>query len=46
MTGLKIANGGGRSEVQAAHIWSVEDGGPDAIQNGIAFSTWSDGERA
>ncbi len=38
VTGLKIVNGGGRSEVQAAHIWSVEDGGPDAIQNGIALS--------
>jgi putative restriction endonuclease len=38
VTGLKIVNGGGRYEVQAAHIWSVEDGGPDAIQNGIALS--------
>ena len=24
--------------MQAAHIWSVEDGGPDAIQSGIALS--------
>ena len=31
VTGLKIVNGHGRSEVQAAHIWSVEDGGPDAL---------------
>jgi putative restriction endonuclease len=38
VTGLKIVNGHGRSEVQAAHIWSVEDGGPDAVQNGIALS--------
>lgn len=38
ITGLKIINGGGRSEVQAAHIWSVESGGPDVIQNGIALS--------
>jgi putative restriction endonuclease len=38
VTGLKIVDGHGRSEVQAAHIWSVEDGGPDAVQNGIALS--------
>ena len=38
VSGLKIVNGGGRSEVQAAHVWSVEDGGPDAVQNGIALS--------
>ena len=38
VTGLKIVNGHGRSEVQAAHIWSVEEGGPDAVQNGIALS--------
>jgi putative restriction endonuclease len=38
VTGLKIVNGGGRAEVQAAHIWSVEDGGPDVVQNGIALS--------
>lgn len=38
VTGLKIINGGGRSEVQAAHIWPVEGGGPDVIQNGIALS--------
>ena len=35
---LRIINGGGRSEVQAAHIWSVADGGPDVVQNGIALS--------
>lgn len=38
VTGLKIVNGGGRSEVQAAHILSVVDGGPDIVQNGIALS--------
>ena len=34
----KIVNGGGRSEVQAAHILAVADGGPDIVQNGIALS--------
>lgn len=38
VTGLRIINGGGRSEVQAAHIWPVETGGPDVVQNGIALS--------
>lgn len=38
VTGLRIINGGGRSEVQAAHVWSVEKGGPDVIQNGLALS--------
>lgn len=38
MTGLKIINGGGRSEVQAAHIRPVADRGPDAVSNGIALS--------
>ncbi len=38
VTGLRIINGGGRSEVQAAHIWSVADGGPDVVQNGLALS--------
>lgn len=38
ITGLRIINGGGRSEAQAAHIWSVESGGPDVVQNGIALS--------
>jgi putative restriction endonuclease len=39
VTGLKIINGGGRAEVQAAHIWSVADGGPDIVQNGLALSS-------
>ena len=38
MTGLRIINGGGRSEVQAAHIKPVADGGPDVTHNGIALS--------
>ena len=38
MTGLKIINGGGRSEVQAAHIRPVEQRGPDSVRNGIALS--------
>lgn len=38
MTGLKIINGGGRAEVQAAHIRPVADNGPDSIRNGLALS--------
>ncbi len=38
VTGLRIINGGGRAEVQAAHVWPVKDGGPDIVQNGIALS--------
>lgn len=38
VTGLRIINGGGKSEVQAAHIWGVGEGGPDAVQNGLALS--------
>jgi len=38
VTGLRIINGGGRAEVQAAHIWGVGEGGPDVVQNGIALS--------
>ncbi len=37
MTGLKIVNGGGRTEAQAAHIMPVEKDGPDSIRNGIAL---------
>jgi putative restriction endonuclease len=36
-TGLKIINGGGRSEVQAAHIRPVASKGPDSLRNGIAL---------
>jgi len=38
MTGLRIVNGGGRPEVQAAHIRPVASDGPDAIRNGLALS--------
>jgi putative restriction endonuclease len=36
-TGLKILNGGGRSEVQAAHIRPVASSGPDSVRNGLAL---------
>jgi putative restriction endonuclease len=39
ITGLKIINGGGRAEVQAAHIKPVSSGGPDIVRNGIALSS-------
>lgn len=38
VTGLRIVNGGGKAEAEAAHIWPVADGGPDEVQNGIALS--------
>ena len=38
VTGLRLINGGGRPEVQAAHIRSVEDDGPDTVRNGIALT--------
>ncbi|MHA1546098.1 MAG: HNH endonuclease [Alphaproteobacteria bacterium] len=38
ITGLKLINGGGRAEVEAAHIKPVKDHGPDAVRNGIALS--------
>jgi len=38
VTGLKLINGGGRAEVEAAHIRPVEASGPDTIQNGLALS--------
>jgi putative restriction endonuclease len=38
LTGMKLINGGGRAEAQAAHIMSVEAGGPDVVTNGIALS--------
>lgn len=38
VTGLRIVNGGGKAEVQAAHIWPVSLGGPDVVQNGLALS--------
>jgi putative restriction endonuclease len=38
LTGLKLINGGGRAEVEAAHIKPVEANGPDIITNGLALS--------
>jgi len=38
VTGLKLINGGGRAEVQAAHIRPVEFNGPDRLNNGLALS--------
>lgn len=37
ITGLKIINGGGRAEVQAAHIRPVASSGPDSVRNGVAL---------
>lgn len=37
-TGFQFINGGGRAEVEAAHIKSVQDKGPDVVQNGLALS--------
>lgn len=38
MTGLKLINGGGRCEIEAAHIRPVESDGPDSPRNGVALS--------
>jgi putative restriction endonuclease len=38
LTGLSFINGGGRAEVQAAHIRPVSENGPDSINNGLALS--------
>ena len=38
ITGLRLINGGGRAEVEAAHIRPVEHGGPDIVSNGVALS--------
>lgn len=38
ITGLRLINGGGRPEVQAAHIMPVASHGPDSIRNGLALS--------
>lgn len=37
-TGFQFINGGGRAEVEAAHIKSVQYKGPDVVQNGLALS--------
>ena len=38
ISGLRLRNGGGRPEVQAAHIIPVERQGSDAVHNGLALS--------
>lgn len=38
MTGLQLINGGGRAEVEAAHIKPVAHGGPDSVRNALALS--------
>lgn len=37
-TGLRLLNGHGRPEVEAAHIIPVNEGGSDSVRNGIALS--------
>ena len=37
-TGLQFINGGGRAEVEAAHIKPVSANGPDSVINGLALS--------
>ena len=38
MSGLRLRNGGGRPEVQAAHIKPVDRQGSDSVRNGLALS--------
>ena len=38
MSGLSLRNGGGRPEVQAAHIRPVDRQGSDSVRNGLALS--------
>jgi putative restriction endonuclease len=38
ISGLRLRNGGGRPEVQAAHIRPVEEKGSDSVRNGLALS--------
>jgi putative restriction endonuclease len=38
ISGLRLINGGGRPEVQAAHIQPVAAQGPDSVRNGIALT--------
>src|SRR5262249_35624088 len=38
VTGLRLINGGGRPEVQAADIQPVAAKGPDSVRNGIALT--------
>ncbi len=39
VSGLRIINGGGRAEGQAAHIRPVHADGPDSLRNGVALSS-------
>ena len=39
ITGLRIINGGGRAEVQAAHLRPVAENGPDSLRNGVALNS-------
>lgn len=38
ISGLRLRNGGGRPEVQAAHIRPVNSKGSDSVRNGLALS--------
>lgn len=38
VSGLRLRNGGGRPEVQAAHIRPVDKQGSDSVRNGLALS--------
>ncbi|MEO9959564.1 MULTISPECIES: HNH endonuclease [Alphaproteobacteria] len=38
ISGIKLINGGGRAEVEAAHIRPVSNDGPDIVNNGLALS--------
>ena len=38
ISGLRLRNGGGRPEVQAAHIRPVDKQGSDSVRNGLALS--------
>lgn len=38
VSGIKLINGGGRAEVEAAHILPVSENGPDIVGNGLALS--------
>lgn len=38
ISGLRLINGGGRPEVQAAHIRPVAAEGPDSLRNGLALT--------
>ncbi len=37
ISGLRIINGGGRAEAQAAHTRPVQANGPDSLWNGVAL---------